>query len=152
MKKGRSIALTAFFCLCVSLLLIYSSLLLARLPEVRRPPGSRGLRREPGRRDLDLLEGRRERERCGGGAGGRQRRRGGAAAAPGPGLCHAPVGAVKVLVEMTLVEIRAPLLVGRQQAAVAGAEDGLRVGWRLFFEREGQRRGREEVLRAPPDR
>ena len=123
MKKRSKRALTDLL-----LLSSHSSLLLARLAQVRRPPWSRGLRREPGRRDLDLLEGRGQRD----GGRSRQRRRGGAAAA-GPGLGHAPVCAVKVLVEVTLVETGPPLLVGGEQAAVAGAEDGLRVGWRLFF-------------------
>ena len=131
------------------LLSSHSSLLLARLPQVRCSPGSRGLRREPGRRDL--LERRGERERRGSGGGCGRQGRGGAA--PGrrrcrrSGLRHAPVGAVKVLVEVPLVE--APLLVGGQQAAVAGAQDGLRVGWwRGLFLRGREKRSQVDVLSA----
>lgn len=119
--------------------------LLARLAQMRGPPRCRGLRGELGRRDVERRGGRK-------GRGGQQRR--GAVAASRrrhSRFRHAPVGAVKVLVEVAPLEAGSLLLVGGEEAAVAGAEDGFRIsGWRrrgLVLREEVERREEEAERR-----
>ena len=131
-----------------SLLFLNSSSSLARLAQVRRPPRRRRFRRQPRRRDVQQDRRERERSSSSRARGGKRRGRGVSAAyVAGGDSCfgHAPVGAVEVLVEVVAVVLSSVLLLRREEAAVAGAEDGLRVRGRLLFdggkrEREGKRR------------